>query len=804
VSAQERATILMVDDRPQNLMALRALLEPLGHELVAAGSGEEALRELLHRDVAVILLDVQMPGMDGFETAELIKRRERTRHIPIIFLTAISKDSQNVYRGYSAGAVDYIFKPFEPAVLLSKVQVFIELWEKTRELQRQAELIAEQELAEAMRASEERYRFLAESIPQQVWTALPDGTLDYVNGPALEYFGRELAATLAESSVVHPDDFPASREAWEQALEAGAPYEHEFRLLRADGVYRWHLSRGVPMHDDRGRIVRWFGTNTDIDDRKRAEEAQRLLVRAGEVLASSLDYRETLSAVARAAVPDFADWCAISMRDDGGGIRELAIVHGDPTKTKIAEELARRYPPKPRTGSAHVIETGESLLVPELSENLIGAIAHDELHRGMLHELGLRSYIGVPIVSGGDTIGAISLVQAESGRRYGEDDLALAQELARRAGAAIERARLHQEVEDQAQAARVLAAVGDGVALVDSGGVIRLWNPGAATITGVAAGDAVGRRMGELVARWDELGPRIPVAAGPGESVRAETFPVEVRGRELWLSLSGVGVDEGTVYAFRDLTDERALEAMKSDFVATVSHELRTPLAAIHGSAKTILRHDLDLGDELRDQLLKVIADESERLALIVNDLLIASHLDSGRLPVQIESCDAKELAESVVSSARTHLPDNVTLALQAPARLPRVAADGGQLRQVLGNLVENAIKYTPDGGEIGVRLAKEDGFVRFAVSDPGLGIPPSEHRRVFEKFYRLDPNMTRGIGGTGLGLYISRELVRMMDGRIWVESEPGRGSTFYVEIPQAATPRKSRTPKASRAAARG
>ena len=359
-------------------------------------------------------------------------------------------------------------------------------------------------------------------------------------------------------------------------------------------------------------------------------------------------------------------------------------------------------------------------------------------------------------------------------------------------------------MEDQAQAARVLAAVGDGVALVDSGGVIRLWNPGAATITGVAAGDAVGRRMGELVARWDELGPRIPVAAGPGESVRAETFPVEVRGRELWLSLSGVGVDEGTVYAFRDLTDERALEAMKSDFVATVSHELRTPLAAIHGSAKTILRHDLDLGDELRDQLLKVIADESERLALIVNDLLIASHLDSGRLPVQIESCDAKELAESVVSSARTHLPDNVTLALQAPARLPRVAADGGQLRQVLGNLVENAIKYTPDGGEIGVRLAKEDGFVRFAVSDPGLGIPPSEHRRVFEKFYRLDPNMTRGIGGTGLGLYISRELVRMMDGRIWVESEPGRGSTFYVEIPQAATPRKSRTPKASRAAARG
>ena len=151
-------------------------------------------------DVAVILLDVQMPMLDGFETAALIKQRERTRHIPIIFVTAISKDEEHVFRGYSAGAVDYVFKPFNPDVLRSKVAVFIELHEKTEQLQRQAELLKDQELAEVRRESEERYRFLAEAQPDQIWTALPNGELDYVNQRALDYFELPFAE-LVESTA---------------------------------------------------------------------------------------------------------------------------------------------------------------------------------------------------------------------------------------------------------------------------------------------------------------------------------------------------------------------------------------------------------------------------------------------------------------------------------------------------------------------------------------------------------------------------------------------------------------------------
>ena len=791
------APILLVDDREPNLVALEAILEPLGQEMVRATSGEQALRALLHREFAVILLDVQMPGMDGFETATLIKERERTRHIPILFLTALRRDAGQIFKGYTAGAVDYMLKPFDPEVLRAKVSVFIELWQKSQQILEQSEELRQRELAELERASEERYRTLAEAMPQIVWRADPSGRALYYNQRWFEYTGIVPAKGRPEDwqQLVHPDELTETLARFAAAAASGDVFEMEYRLHGADGTYRWFLGRAVPVRDAGGAIASWIGTATDIDVRRRAQESQRFLVEAGEILGASLDYRKTLAEVARAAVRDVADWCAVHTLEPDGSLRRLAVAHVDPAKAKLAEELEERYPPRADAplGPAAVLISGEAELVPELSEELLRESAVDELHFELLRELGLRSYICVPLRVRDRGFGALTFVHAESGRAYGEDDLALAEELARRAATAIENSRLYREAEERAQAARVLANVGDGVVLVDRGGVVRLWNTAAAAITGVAESEAVGRRITDIVPAWDEIAPRIPIADAPGPS-QAVTLPIEFDGREVWASGSGVSTDEGTVYAFRDLTEERALEAMKSDFVATVSHELRTPLAAIHGSALTILRPDLQLDDELHGRLLRIIAEESERLAQIVNDLLLASHLDSGRLQVRIESCNPREIAASVVRSAKTHLPAAFSLELAAPKRLPQVAADPGQLRQVLDNLVENAIKYSPDGGKIRVELAEQDGAVRFAVHDRGIGIPVGEQRRVFEKFYRVDPNMSSGVGGTGLGLYISRELVTRMNGRIWVEARPGKGSTFVVEIPRS---RRPRTPRA-------
>src|SRR3954452_1967169 len=171
------ANILLVDDRPENLLAVEAILEPLGHRLVSVTSATEALKELLRESFACILLDVQMPDLDGYELAELIKSRERTQHIPIIFVTALSKEQRNVYRGYSAGAVDYIFKPIDPDILRSKVSVFVDLWQKGEQLREQAALLHAQQLSALEERSEERYNHLADAMPQIVWTT------DAVGGP---------------------------------------------------------------------------------------------------------------------------------------------------------------------------------------------------------------------------------------------------------------------------------------------------------------------------------------------------------------------------------------------------------------------------------------------------------------------------------------------------------------------------------------------------------------------------------------------------------------------------------------------
>jgi len=227
----------------------------------------------------------------------------------------------------------------------------------------------------------------------------------------------------------------------------------------------------------------------------------------------------------------------------------------------------------------------------------------------------------------------------------------------------------------------------------------------------------------------------------------------------------------------------REFDRLKDEFIAIVSHELRTPLTSVYGAAMTLESHELD--EDRKHALLEIIATEAARLSRLLDDILWVSRLDSGRVRPHITAVQPVPLTEDVVDATRTHLPDELSLELLHDAPLPDVAADSDKLRQVLVNLVENAVKYSR-AGRIQVRLGSHYGSVRFSVRDEGPGIPLNQQERIFDKFYRLDPNMTKGVGGTGLGLYICRELVEAMHGDIWVESLPGQGSTFSFELPVA------------------
>lgn len=277
----DRVDILIVDDRPEGLVAVEAVLTDPRYNLVKASSGPEALAKVLEYDFAVILMDVQMPGMDGFETARLIKQREKSKDIPIIFLTAINKSYEFITSGYSVGAVDYILKPFDPQILKSKVAVFVELFLKSRKLREQAEIVRELQDRERARIiahleteGRRRYQNLADAVPLIVWRTSKDGNIEYCNQYLLSYSGMNRTECLQRGFrwILHPEDIASWDEKWAAALEAPAGFEMEARLREKFQDYRWHLIRVTPEYDSMSNISSWIGTATDIHDQKAIQE----------------------------------------------------------------------------------------------------------------------------------------------------------------------------------------------------------------------------------------------------------------------------------------------------------------------------------------------------------------------------------------------------------------------------------------------------------------------------------------------------------------------------------------------------
>jgi PAS domain S-box-containing protein len=649
----------------------------------------------------------------------------------------------------------------------------------------------------ALRDSREQLETIMRTVDEGIVVQSPDGRLVFANDAAARTIGFKSTADLltnersetlarfdmldADGNTMDPDDLPGRRALQGESSERLVRYR-----IRATGEERWSVVRANPVFGADGAVVLAVSVIHDVTETKAAEERLRFLGRGSEMLNEALAVERTLAALATLAVPMFAGHVTVDLYEDGV-LRCVGARHLDPAKTELMIRLREQYPP---TVEAHPVQravrTGEPQFIPDVQAEA-ESMAHDPEHTHAIQELGNESGIVVPLTARGRTFGAITFGSVPPQPRFTQSDFELAIELGRRASVALDNALLHQEVEARAHAAEGLEFVNDGVFLVDGDGIVRLWNPAAANTFRVKPSKAIGRRVDELITDWETVSDRITAADKPtAVGRRAETVPVEVKGNERWLSISAVRFPRGTVYAFRDMTEERAVEQLKSDFVSTISHELRTPLAAIYGAALTLQRNDVRLEESQRTGLLDVISGEADRLARIVNDILWASRLDSGQMGVSIVSCDAAQLANKVVSSVRAHAPGDVELVVEAADRLPPVAADPDKLRQVLTNLVDNAVKYSPDGGRVRLGLLQSGHCVRFQIVDQGLGIPPAEQARIFEKFFRLDPNLTRGVGGTGLGLYISRELVHRMHGRIWVTSDGRRGSTFTFELPLA------------------
>ncbi|HEY2355392.1 MAG TPA: GAF domain-containing protein [Gaiellaceae bacterium] len=501
-----------------------------------------------------------------------------------------------------------------------------------------------------------------------------------------------------------------------------------------------------------------------------ARAVAQQLTRTGRLLTSELDPAAVLDEVVQQAPALVnAEAAAFRIVDDNELLVTAAEGNG------AAEALETRSPAGGRL-SGDVVQSGVPVAIAD-------AGADDRLRAlDPMLAAGHSAFLGVPVSAPEGGVAGVLAVYAEQPREWREEEIEALQAVAASTSAALSNAELYQRVAlERERSVAILANIADGIVAVDRDGNVVLWNAAAERITGVPAAAALGRAPVDVLQRTLEA----PDGAASGDRL----VPV-MRGREeVWLSVTEavmrdpLGVVAGRIFAFRDISGDRLVEQVKSDFVTTVSHELRTPLTSIYGFAETLLRRDVVFGEEERTTFLRYIASESQRLTAIVDTLLAVARLDTGDLQVNLAETDVREVVGQVLDTVRVNGNHKVVVELP-DAPLP-ARADAEKLRQVIANLLDNAIRYSPDGGTITVGVAARDDTIEVTVSDEGIGIPQSDQEQIFRKFYRgADAEMRVGAGGTGLGLFIARGLVTAMGGRIWVVSREGEGSHFSFELP--------------------
>jgi signal transduction histidine kinase len=418
----------------------------------------------------------------------------------------------------------------------------------------------------------------------------------------------------------------------------------------------------------------------------------------------------------------------------------------------------------------------------------------------------LRQVVALPMSIGEETLGAIYVFRRWGGR-FSANDRRVLGSFATQAAIAVHNAQLYEQVSrEKRRLGAIIEYSADGVAILDAGHRIQVFNRALAALTGWPAAEALGREHDEVI-RWARIdsGADLTTAeaggwplihhTGAATSDRASTLYVEGDLRRRDGSTVSVGVTyaplldrEGRLVNIitdvHDITRFREAEELKSTFISVISHELKTPVSLIKGYAGTLRREDARWDEKTLRESLAVIEEESDRLNELIDNLLDASRLQVGALPLKMHPLALDEMSRRVVTKFRSQ-SDKHHFVVEFPPDFPVVRGDEARLEQVLSNLLTNAIKYSPQGGTISVTGHVWPDRVVTTVSDQGIGIAPAEQTRVFDAFYRVDDAPTRRTQGTGLGLYLAKAVVQAHGGHIWVESEPGQGAAFSYSLPR-------------------
>lgn len=392
------------------------------------------------------------------------------------------------------------------------------------------------------------------------------------------------------------------------------------------------------------------------------------------------------------------------------------------------------------------------------------------------------------------TIGVLHVFNKRYGNVFIEEDVRLLERMAKNAAAVVASAQMYREVvEEKEELEHIIESVYAGLIMVAAhNDRIMQINASARTMLGlddrevskapyteIIENQSVKEILAQSLRDREEVETEIDIAAAPGEEPRvyqAQSTPVR----------SEDGSVLGAVAIFNDITEIRSVERMKTAFVSTVSHELRTPLTSIKGFVSTLLSDVDGYYDQTTvREFYEIIDQECDRLVRLISDLLNVSRIEAGRaLELNPKPIQLAGLIEKVASAQRSYTSKH-EIVLENTADLPSIVADEDKVDQILTNLTNNAIKYSPEGGKVTVRGASENGAVKISVLDQGIGIPKEHLAKVFDRFHRVDNRDTREVGGTGIGLFLVKHLVEAHGGEIWVESEVGKGSCFTFTLPK-------------------
>jgi signal transduction histidine kinase/DNA-binding response OmpR family regulator len=770
-----KGDVLLVDDQPNNLIALEAILGDLGLNLVRARSGEEALMRVLDADFAVILMDVQMPGMDGFEAATLIRERDRSRHTPIIFLTAFQSTEIEVSRGYKLGAVDFLSKPVVPTMLRSKVGVFVALFRMTEQVRLQAAQLHEGQRREhESELAEEKRRWEMDRIRAEA-------AREKEAAEALMKKAEELSRAAAERARAEEQvRLRAAQQAIVADLGQKALAGLDLPSLLDEAVDQATRNLGVEhgfvmqLDPDGGALVVRVGLGGEA-------AGGRITVGAGTDSLAGF----TLLSREPVVVPDFATETRFAVsplvRELGvhSGVSVVIQGEGHPFGTLVV--LGDR----PRGFSrddVHFLQAVANVLAATIqrkSDEQALAATRDELASQLadmtrLHALGARlaNSLELPKV-------LEEVLAAVTGLQGTERGVLMLQDHGRDAMVTAASVGFTDEQLDAPEGTVVPVPAGETIMAVISGSlVVQDARPDPVFAPHLAAARLAGCHSvcstPLLTTGGVLIGTIATYFARPHQPTERETRLVELYARQ-----AAEFIDNARLY--REI---READRHKDEFLAMLAHELRNPLAPLTNALHLLRPGELD-GAEA-GQVREIAERQVRHLTRLVDDLLDVSRISSGKIQLRKGPVDLGEAVARAVDSSRPlieALRHDLSVAV-APEPILLVA-DSARLEQILSNLLNNAAKYTEPGGRIELEAGRDgdDAFLR--VRDSGIGIAPELLPRVFDLFTQAERSLDRSQGGLGIGLTLVRRLVELHDGSVSVSSAGvGRGSEFVVRLP--------------------